>query len=161
MLAMAGRFATMFRQFCAAVALAAAAGPAAADWVVTGDDARVTDGNRTLIVSCAGGERARLSVVPGPQRVEPGTEVLFGLVVDGDRARRIDVPMSCSPAGCAEIIAPRLFPAADAAALVARLRAGDRVDILLRNRVVESFNLRGSAAALSRLKAAFPDCRGL
>lgn len=145
----------------AALGLLAAA-PAAAEWAFRpqGPNASVSAGNRTLVVSCDGGT-ATLSMAPGPQQLDAATAVPFGFVVDGNDGARVNVPFSCTAAGCIQAEAPRRYTGEDSEAVMAALRRGDTLEVWFRERVVATFTLDGSSAALSSLDAAPGACAGL
>lgn len=159
----------IYRHLAVLVAALCLAGPAAADWTYrapqgAGDlgDARVNEDSRMLSVGCGRDNLVTLAVVPGVERLgSTPTEVRVGFVIDNNPATRIDVPMVCSASHCVRGEVPGRGVEDEATALVANLQRGLSLQLYFRDRQVGDVTLRGSSAAIQRLRAAAPNCVGL
>ncbi len=159
----------IYRQLAAVVAVLCLAGPALADWTYrtptrAGDvgDARVSVGNRTLSVGCGSDGVVAVTIEPGvPSLGATATDLRVGFVFDNNSASRLDVPMVCLAQGCYRGEVPGRGIDEEATALVTRLQRGLTLQIYFRDREMGDVTLRGSNAAIQKLKAAAPNCVGL
>lgn len=117
----------------------------------------------TMTVACGNGGTAGINLNPDPRLPQQRdiTNAILMFQVDG--GRQMQLPAGCEASGCYQdfTLGGEPWPARETSRIVAALRKGSNVDILLGGEVIQRFSLAGSSRVLSSYRQATRGCEGL
>ena len=157
---------TAFTLLCSFLATAAHA-----QWALRGPEASDDNGSAFVVnaqghrlnIGCGNGGVIDISLTPDTRPadlkfVDDGAVIYFQ--VDGGTP--LQMPATCGNNGCIQdfMLGGEPWPISQMRAITSALRAGSSVDILLSGKVMSSFDLSGSTAALNSLRSR-TQCDGL